>query len=384
MFSTRFESLRSEIEGYSRDSSARLTDFREGDPGLARLFWNHDFGRSSLLDHRITTRAEARKQEMWRGEVRAIVPLYVTSICRERCLYCNYRAANTGLKIDRIRLTDDQLRSEAEHLIRRGYRTIELVYASDPRMQADVICRHVELVQGLLERAGGGMVGVNAEPFSEQQYRSLRDAGTTFSIVWMETYDRDRYRELHPGTTPKTNFEGRLDSYERALAAGIEVGMGVLSGLSDWRRDWSMLMQHEAYLRDQYGRGASILGIPRLKPAVGAEVQSTPFIPTEQEFLVALALHNVFAPDVTPFISTREEWELSRRMTAGGGCLFTFDCSTIPGGYSLGASGNQFPSQSYDPVAYSALLGEMGLTTRFEWYLTTAAAEELEPALAMD
>ena len=58
----------------------------------------------------------------------------------------------------------------------------------------------------------------------------------------------------------KTNFEYRLNAYECMLAAGVEhVGIGVLSGLSDWRRDWAMLMLHEEYLRKHYGEGVTII-----------------------------------------------------------------------------------------------------------------------------
>lgn len=345
------------------------------DPHVGALFWNEDFGSGGHLDRRILDRSCELKTSLFGGEVFAIVPLYVTSICRERCLYCNYRAANNGLKIDRIRLTDEQLEREASFLMQeKGIRVIELVYASDPKMTAEVMARHVASVRRLLDQAGGGVVAVNAEPLTVDGYRMLRDAGAGLMIVWQETYDRQRYSELHPGPTVKSNFEFRLDCFERMIEAGIPAfAMGVLSGLADWKRDWAMLMRHEAYLRHRHGRTASVLGVPRLKPAAGALLRETDTIPDDQEFLLAIALHNIFAPETRPFVSSREPWELCLRMAAGGGALFTFNCATIPGGYTLGGGGDQFPTGSYDAPLYAERLHEHGLRARFSWSIPPAS-----------
>jgi 2-iminoacetate synthase len=212
------------------------------------------------------------------------------------------------------------------------------------------------------------MVGINAEALDEAEYRALLSAGLSFVVLWQETYDRDIYIELHPGNTKKTRFEYRLDAYERMLVAGIpHIGMGILSGLTDWREDWSMLILHEAYLHQQYGVSAAILGIPRLKSANGALVKNTRFIPTEEEFSQCVALHNIFSPSTMAFVSTRETWDVCVNLAKGGGCLFTLNCSTIPGGYSLGHRGHQFPTASYDAQVFSTVLQEAGLSPVFNW-----------------
>ncbi len=46
-----------------------------------------------------------------------IAPIYVTSICQEQCLYCNFRAPNKGVGVERRRLTDDELEQEAVYLV---------------------------------------------------------------------------------------------------------------------------------------------------------------------------------------------------------------------------------------------------------------------------
>jgi 2-iminoacetate synthase len=339
------------------------------DPTLARLFWAEGFGEGSPLDALLLRSAQRIKHNTSDGAVYAVVPIYATSVCIEKCLYCNYRLGNKGVALERLRLSDSDLIKEARYLVEeKGLRALELVYATDPLMRVDSMCRHVELLRELLEQHGGGIVGINAEALEEDEYRRLLDAGLSFAVLWQETYDRPRYIEVHPGTTKKSNFEYRLDAYERMISAGLKhIGMGVLSGLADWKKDWAMLMQHESYLHREYGIGTAILGIPRLKPAPGAVIQKTPFIPSVDEFRSTVALHNIFSPETMAFVNTREEWGLCVELSKGGGCMFTFNCSTIPGGYSLGHKGYQFPTGSYDAPLFATKLGEEGLHAVFDW-----------------
>ena len=370
MFSEHYKIACEKITEFSHARPGSLDGLRPASASdFAPFFWDEEFGRGGTLDRAILDRSAACKAHLYDRRVFVIVPIYVSSICDEQCLYCNFRGGNKGIEVERKRLTDDELEQEATYLVeQKGQRVLELVYASDPRMRVDSMCRHVELLRRVLERHGGGIVGLSAESLEESDYRRLVEAGLCWSVLWQETYDRDRYATLHPGRTKKANFEYRLDTYERMLAAGIEhVGVGVLSGLADWRRDWAMLMLHEEYLKQHYGRGATILGTPRLKLAPGAILQETADTPTRQEFLVTVALHNLFSPTTAAFASTRENWDVCLELARGGGCLFTLNCSTTPGGYSLKQSGYQFTAGSFDAPVYSSKLAAEGLIPVLNW-----------------
>jgi hypothetical protein len=78
-------------------------------------------------------------------------------------------------------------------------------------------------------------------------------------------------------------------------------------------------------------------------------------------------LHNIFSPTTAAFVSTREEWDVCVELARGGGCLFTLNCSTTPGGYSLHHGGCQFTSCSYDAPVYSSQLRAEGLEPVFLW-----------------
>jgi len=382
MFSQRYEIACEEFSEFSRTLPGSLDSLRPiVASDYAPFLWSEGFGVGGELDQAIIARSAEVKAGLYDGRVFVIVPIYVTSICEEQCLYCNFRGGNKGVGVERRRLTDDELEQEADYLVEeKGQRVLELVYAADPRMRVDAMCRHVEILRRVLERHGGGLVGISAEALEEGDYRRLIDAGLCWSVLWQETYDRARYAVLQHGRTKKSNFEYRLDAYERMLAAGIEhVGVGVLSGLSDWRRDWAMLMLHEQYLRQHYGTGATILGTPRLKLAPGALLQESPYALTRQEFLATIALHNIFSPATAAFVSTREDWDVCVELAQGGGCLFTLNCSTTPGGYSLQHDGCQFTAHSYDAPIYSTKLKSEGLEPVFNW-----RAEDLSPGYRPD
>jgi 2-iminoacetate synthase len=373
LFSEHYDQFREEA-GQLRpfaDSAARefASQAEPGDAEWLRLLATDEFGSGGELDRLIQHRSEETKAKLSDRTVHAVVPIYVTSICAEKCAYCNYRSGNHGVDVVRARLSDAQLAEEAEYLVtEKGFHALELVYASDPLMGVDAMCRNAETLHKVLARHGGGLVGLSAESMDVDEYRQLREAGVTFSVLWQETYDRERYHELHPGTRRKSRFEYRLDAYERMYEGGIrDIGIGILTGLSPWRTDWAMLIRHEQYLAQQVGRPSTILGLPRLKPAPGAELQSTPFIPTDEAFVTTLALHNLLLPNVRPFVTTRESFEIGTRLAQGGGCLFTFNCTTIPGGYTMGSHGFQFPSGNYDAPVFSPKLAALGLRTEWDW-----------------
>jgi len=310
------------------------------------------------------------KNSLFNSNIFAIAPLYVTSICQEHCVYCNYRAENKDKEIQRVRLSNEELAMEVDFLAKKGLRVIELVYATDPFITINDVSNHIKITIDVLSNHGGGIVGINSRPYSVEDYRKLKDAGLDFVVLWQETYDKTSYKELHAGNKEKTDFYYRLNSPNRMIEAGIEnIGLGVLSGLSNWRKDWYMLMSHVSYLLQEYKDKIKtvILGIPRLKPAAGALLKETPFIPDDREYLLAISLFNLFLPTALPFVNTRESWDMCVEIAKGGGTLFTFDCKTIPGGYALGRHGYQFPTYDFDVNKHVEKLNKVNLNPIFDW-----------------
>ncbi len=67
-------------------------------------------------------------------------------------------------------------------------------------------------------------------------------------VVYQETYDRAVYARMHTAG-PKRNFDWRLETPERAYAAGFRrLGIAALFGLSDWRHEALSVAAHAEYL----------------------------------------------------------------------------------------------------------------------------------------
>ncbi len=78
-------------------------------------------------------------------------------------------------------------------------------------------------------------VSLEVGPLETADYRPLVAAGADGLVVYQETYDRDVYAQMHTAG-PKRNFDWRLETPERAYAAGFRrLGISPLYGLADWR-----------------------------------------------------------------------------------------------------------------------------------------------------
>src|SRR6476659_10133946 len=100
-------------------------------------------------------------------------------------------------------------------------------------------------------------------------YCPLVEAGADGLVVYQETYDRPVYAQVHTAG-PKRDFDWRLDTPERAYAAGFRrLGIGALYGLADWRHEAISLAFHAEYLLKPCSKAQLTISPPRLRPHAG-------------------------------------------------------------------------------------------------------------------
>lgn len=324
-------------------------------------------GNPELRDLVIQTAARKR-EELWGNRLFLVPPLYVTDRCVNDCRYCPWKRSN---KVPRRALNAEQLEAEADFLINRGYRTIELVGASDPSFTPERIARSISITKRQLEEVGGGEVGLNFESAEEEDYMLFVKAGLHFMVLWQETYHPETYRKLHPADTRKADMDYRLDAYERAIKGGLKrVSLAFLGRLYDWRYEVLALFSHGRYLEETYGTTPFVIGTPRWQYATGFE-SAYPY--PDDAWLLAAAIYKLAFPKTLPWFSTRERFELSKEAAKGGGALFTLDCSTAVGGYTLRKDFPQFPV--YSQGLAEGMRGLKSLGYRPEVRLPGAAEE---------
>ena len=312
------------------------------------------------------------------GEVFLLPPLYFSSICENKCAYCDF---STG---GGVRLTAEEFGREVDALLGMGYRSIELVSSQDPELfvrrtpfeledQAFDLTgavRYFEILKEKIAAGGGGMITSNIPPVCTQGFEELKTAGLDCFLVWLETFDPVQYERLHVGTGPKGHQAFRLDSFERAIEAGIEhVAGGFLKGLHDWRKEEAILYLFDRHLKERSGRGFSIIGSPRVKGRFLGSLAIKETLVNDENYELNIALDRILFDGIL-WLQTRESFDTNHHLinTYGGGVVLTVTSCTAPGGYSKPAEAHaQFPVHSQDYLDAISRLEADGLTVHSAW-----------------
>jgi len=296
----------------------------------------------------ISARADEIKREVFGNRIKLFVPMYISNVCVNNCLYCSYRAQNRAMP--RRLLTEGEFRAEIQKVLTMGYRVIEIVTGEDPELKAaGKLGGYVRLAKRELERVGGeSEVILMSWALDDGEFGEAYEAGADGFYLWQETYDEEQYGRLHPEGTPKHDFGWRLDVFDRAIKSGIgRVGMGVLLGLADWGFDVLALTAHGKYLEETYGITVDAIGVPRFKYSDGAEIREAPNPVSDEELRVVAGLYRLAFPKSHIFLNTREKFSMMKGLLKGGGSEMNIACAVYPGGYTEPRTERQFDYFSY-------------------------------------
>ena len=207
-------------------------------------------------------RSQQLTQQRFGKVIRLFAPLYLSNECINNCRYCGFSRDNPIL---RVTLSPEEVRREARALVGQGFRNLLLVAGEHPRfVSRDYLA---ECVRAVHEQVPGTSLEVG--PMSTEDYRPLVQAGAEGLVVYQETYDRAIYDQMHTAG-PKKNFDWRLETPERAYAAGFRrLGIGALYGLADWRYEALCLAAHAQYLLRVCWKSSLTISFPRLRPCAG-------------------------------------------------------------------------------------------------------------------
>jgi 2-iminoacetate synthase len=257
--------------------------------------------------------------------MRLFAPLYLSNECINHCSYCGFSRDNPIL---RLTLSVDEVRSEARALLDQGFRNLLLVSGEHPKFVSTNYLRDcIEALHAIVPS-----ISLEVGPMTQEAYRPMVEAGAEGLVVYQETYDRQIYAEMHTAG-PKRNFEWRLETPERAYAAGFRrLGIGALFGLSDWRRDALCVAAHADYLLRNCWKAALTISLPRLRPCSGDfQVRSRM---NDRDLVQLVCAFRLLFPDVGLVLSTREPAQLRDGLIPLGITLMSAGSHTEPGGYT--------------------------------------------------
>jgi 2-iminoacetate synthase len=273
----------------------------------------------------LSRRSQQMTQQRFGKVIRLFAPLYLSNECINTCKYCGFSRDNPIL---RVTLTVDDVRREARALLDQGFRNILLVSGEHPKFVGNGYV--TDCVRALHQEVPS--ISLELGPMETEEYRAIAQAGAEGLVVYQETYDRAVYADMHTAG-PKRNFEWRMETPERAYAAGFRrIGIGALYGLSDWRLEAISVAAHAAHLLRNCWKAQLTISLPRLRPCAG-EFQPLTHM-TDRELVQLICAFRLMFPDVGLVLSTRESAKLRNGLIPIGITLISAGSQTEPGGYT--------------------------------------------------
>ena len=273
---------------------------------------------------RMAQRAQTLTRRHFGRTIALYAPLYLSNHCASGCAYCGFAADRQQ---PRRKLSFDEVEAELAALKRMGLEEI-LLLTGERTAEADFgYVRECVLIAA----AHFALVTVEVFPMTVDEYRQLADAGATGLTLYQETYDAERYAQVHRWG-PKKDFLNRLEAPARALEAGLRLaGLGVLLGLADPVADALRLYRHAVELEKRYWRAGYSLSFPRLRPEVGGYHAA---FEVDDAFLARLIFAlRLCLPEAHLTLSTREAPRFRDGMAGVGVSRMSVASRTTVGGY---------------------------------------------------
>jgi 2-iminoacetate synthase len=257
--------------------------------------------------------------------IQLYIPLYLSNICQNRCVYCGFNAEN---KIPRKRLSIDEVMREVEVIKHMGYQHVLLVTGEAPSRAGMSYFR--EVFKAI--RPYFAQISVEVQPLEQFEYAELMELGLHAVYIYQETYNKQHYERYHLGGR-KQDFSWRLSTPERLGKAGVhKIGLGILAGLEDWRTDSFFCASHLKFLSKHFWRTRYSIAFPRLRPHQGGFEPQNPV--SEAELLQLMCAYRILDSEVELSLSTRESASYRNNVMKLGVTTMSAGSKTEPGGYA--------------------------------------------------
>ncbi len=246
----------------------------------------------------MAARAQRETSKHFGNTVYLFTPLYIANYCENYCVYCGFNCYN---KINRLKLSLEQIEHEMQVISESGMEEILILTGESPAF-SDVkyigeACK--------IARKYFKMVGIEIYPVNVEDYKYLHECGVDYVTVFQETYDSEKYETLHLMGNKRV-WPYRFDAQERALMGGMRgVACAALFGLSDFRKDALASALHVFYLQRKYPHAEMSLSCPRLRPIINNETIS-PLDVGEKQLCQILCAYRIFLPYCGITVSSRE------------------------------------------------------------------------------
>lgn len=164
---------------------------------------------------RLATELEFDSQVFLRGIVE------FSNNCRNNCHYCGLRTANR--KVDRYRLTPEEILTATEQIAAQGMGTVVLQSGDDFQYKAATIAELIREIKHRYKLA----ITLSLGDRKHEELKLWRDAGADRYLLKLETFDRT----LFDSCRPNADFDDRLARIKYIQSLGYQTGSGVITDL---------------------------------------------------------------------------------------------------------------------------------------------------------
>lgn len=315
----------------------------------------------------LAQKARVETSKHFGNTVYLFTPIYIANYCENYCVYCGFNCFNN---IKRMKLNFEQIEHEMKIIAQSGMEEI-LILTGESRGQSDIkyigeACK--------LARKYFRMVGLEIYPVNTDEYKYLHECGADYVTVFQETYDVEKYEQLHLAGHKRV-WPYRFDSQERALRAGMRgVAFSALLGLADFRKDALASALHVYYLQRKYPQAEFSLSCPRLRPIINND-KINPLDVGEKELCQVLCAYRIFLPFVGITVSSRESEEFRNGIVKLAATKVSAGVSTGIGDHESKYSGKEVDSPNGDEQF------EINDARSFDSMYKDLSAEGLQPVL---
>ena len=143
-----------------------------------------------------------------------------SNICKCSCKYCGLRKDNT--KLERYRLTPEEIINFAKKASEYGYKTVVLQSGEDAYFSKEDLTK---ILKEIKKYDLAITLSIGEKTYEE--YKAYKEAGADRYLLRIETTDIELYKQMHPNMS----FENRVRCLRDLKKLGYEVGSGCLVGL---------------------------------------------------------------------------------------------------------------------------------------------------------
>lgn len=146
----------------------------------------------------------------------------ISNICKNNCLYCGIRAANS--EVERYRLTKDDILQCCAMGDELGFQTFVLQGGEDRVHTIEWI---EDVVHSIRMKWSSTAITLSLGERTEEDYRRWFEAGANRYLLRHETATASHYSQLHPSNM---SFESRMSCIDSLKRVGYETGVGMMVG----------------------------------------------------------------------------------------------------------------------------------------------------------